>query len=106
MQLRAFLGGPVADHADAAHVASPIVHVDIDVPPTFLTHGTNDQLVHVGQSDVLAGALRQVGANHELVRLPGANHAFDLVWGAWSTQVARNALGRFLELHLGTPTNP
>jgi acetyl esterase/lipase len=105
-QLHAFLGGPVADHADAARVASPITHIDSGVPPTFLAHGTNDQLVHVGQSDVLAAALRQVGADHELVRLPGANHAFDLAWGAWSTQIARLALGRFLDLHLGTPTNP
>jgi acetyl esterase/lipase len=105
-QLHAFLGGPVADHADAARVASPIAHADKGVPPTFLTHGTNDQLVHVDHSDALAAALRHVGADHQLVRLPGSNHAFDLAWGAWSTQVARVALGRFLDLHLGPPTNP
>jgi acetyl esterase/lipase len=103
-QLNAFLGGPVAEHADAARVASPIAHVDSAVPPTYLAHGTSDQLVHVAQSDALATALRQVGADHQLVRLPGANHAFDLVWGAWSTQVTRISLGRFLERHLGPPS--
>ena len=102
-QLNSFLGGPVADHPDPARVASPIAHVDGAVPPTFLAHGTSDQLVHVTQSDALAAALRQVGADHQLVRLPGANHAFDLVWGAWSTQVTRISLGRFLERHLGSP---
>ena len=100
--LNAFFGGPVADHADPARVASPIAHVDGAVPPTFLAHGTSDQLVHVAQSDALAAALRQVGADHQLLRLPGANHAFDLVWGAWSTQVTRVTLGRFLERHLGS----
>ena len=68
--------------------------------PTFLAHGTRDQLVPVGQSDALAAALHQAGPDHVLVRLPGANHAFDLAWGAWSTQVARVALDRFLDRHL------
>jgi acetyl esterase/lipase len=102
-QVNAFLGGPVVDHADAARIASPVVHVDDAVPPTFLVHGTSDQLVPVTQSDALVAALSQGGADHELVRLRGANHAFDLAWGAWSTQVTRAALGRFLDRHLGTP---
>jgi acetyl esterase/lipase len=103
-QVDAFLGGPVAVRADQARAASPIAHVDGAVPPTFLAHGTGDQLVHVGQSDALAAALRQVGTDHQLVRLPGANHAYDLAWGAWSTQVTRASLGRFLERHLGSPS--
>jgi dipeptidyl aminopeptidase/acylaminoacyl peptidase len=78
-----------------------MTHVDGALPPTFLAHGTSDQLVHIAHSDALAAALRKVGADHQLVRLPGANHAFDLAWGAWSTQVARAVLGRFLERHLG-----
>jgi acetyl esterase/lipase len=102
-QVDAFLGGPAADHADSARLASPITHVDAAVPPTFLAHGTRDQLVNVAHSDALAAALRQVGADHQLVRLPGANHSYDLVWGAWSTQVTRAVLGRFLERHLGAP---
>jgi acetyl esterase/lipase len=100
-EVAAFLGGPIADHADAARVASPMTHVDGAVPPTFLAHGTSDQLVHIAHSDALAAALRKVGADHRLVRLPGANPAFALAWGAWSTQVARAVLGRFLERHLG-----
>jgi acetyl esterase/lipase len=105
-QIDAFLGGQITDHADAARVASPRVHVDGAASPTFLVHGTSDQLVPVGQSDALAAALRQVGAEHELVRLPGANHAFDLAWGSWSTQVTREALRRFLDRHLGVPPTP
>jgi acetyl esterase/lipase len=100
-QVNAFLGGPAAARAHAARVASPIARVDRGTPPTFLAHGTRDQLVPVGQSDALATALHQAGADHVLVRLPGANHAFDLAWGAWSTQVARVALDRFLDRHLG-----
>ena len=101
-QVTAFLGGSVAEQADAARRVSPIANVDGAVPPTFLAHGTGDQLVHVAQSDTLAAALRQAGAHHQLVRLPGANHAYDLVWGAWSTQVTRACLGRFLQQHLHT----
>jgi acetyl esterase/lipase len=100
-QVDAFVGGPLTDHPDVGRIASPLDHVDDAVPPTFLVHGTSDQLVSVGHSDALAAALHDVGADHELLRLPGANHAFDLAWGAWSTQVARVALGRFLDRHLG-----
>ena len=99
-QVDAFLGGPVADHDAAARVASPLAHVDGAVPPTLLVHGLSDQLVSVDHSDALAAALQRVGAEHELVRLSAANHAFDLAWGAWSTQVSRLALGRFLVHHL------
>ena len=100
-QVEAFVGGPVAELPDVARIASPLDHVDVAVPPTFLVHGTGDQLVSVAHSDALAAALCDVGADHELLRLPGANHAFDLAWGAWSTQVTRVALGRFLDRHLG-----
>lgn len=104
-QVDAFLGGPVAERADAARIASPLEHIDGAVPPTLLVHGTSDQLVSVRHSEALGAALSDAGADHELVRLPGANHAFDLAWGAWSTQVARVALGRFLDRHLGpTPS--
>jgi len=73
-------------------------------PPSFLAHGTSDQLVPAGQSEALAQRLRQLDVECDHVELPGANHAYDLAWGAWSTQITRELLRRFLARHLRSDT--
>jgi acetyl esterase/lipase len=95
-----FLGAPPAAAPERARESSPLTHARADVPPTLLIHGRHDQLVAPDQSARLAAELRARGAVVEHLELPGANHSFDLSWGAWSTQLARARLGRFLDRHL------
>lgn len=81
-------------------LASPISHVEPGDPPTFLAHGSQDQISPSEQSTLLANRLEEEGVPHRLVELPWANHGFDLAWGGWNSQIARHELGEFLEHRL------
>ena len=71
------LGGPIAEHLDAARAASPVSHVRAGAPPFLLQHGDRDTWVPVDQSRRLADALRSAGNHVELEVVPGADHFFD-----------------------------
>ncbi|MFI7604347.1 alpha/beta hydrolase fold domain-containing protein [Micromonospora sp. NPDC049366] len=70
------IGGPVPQHPDLARAASPVTYVSPQAPPMLLVHGDRDLIVPVGQSQELAAALRAVGADVELLVIPGAGHCF------------------------------
>lgn len=95
-----FLGAHPREVPERARLVSPSARLDADAPPTFLAHGTADQVVPVGQSDLLADRLAAAGVPYRYVRLPGANHVYDYAWGGLATQVTRAELGRFLDAHL------
>ncbi|HEY6684676.1 MAG TPA: alpha/beta hydrolase [Propionibacteriaceae bacterium] len=79
---------------------SPTFHVDPGDPPTFLTHGGEDQWVPPEQSLLLANRLEEAGVPHRLIELPWARHVFDVAWGSWGEQIVRHELGEFLARHL------
>ena len=54
---------------------SPIHHVAKDMPPLLLVHGTNEELW--AQGVAMRDRLREVGASHELLALPGAPHGME-----------------------------
>ena len=81
-------------------LASLAFHVNPGDPPTFLTHGGQDQWVPPEQSELLADRLEEEGVPHRLIELPGARHAFDAAWGGWSQQIVRHELEEFLEHRL------
>ncbi|WP_375389943.1 alpha/beta hydrolase fold domain-containing protein [uncultured Amnibacterium sp.] len=68
------LGGPVSALPDLARAASPALQVHAGAPPFLLQHGEADVLVPFAQSRALADALARVGADVELVGVPGASH--------------------------------
>jgi acetyl esterase/lipase len=68
------LGGAVGRLPDAARAASPALQVHADAPPFLILHGEADTLMPFAQSRALADALREVGAEIELVGVPGASH--------------------------------
>jgi acetyl esterase/lipase len=90
--LTAVLGGPASTMPEA----SPINLVRPDLPPTLLIHGAWDELVSVEQSERLAKTLEQAGAAVQLVRIPFARHAFDIVPDSPASQLARGAAATFL----------
>lgn len=77
--------------------ASPLSYVGPDVPRTLVLHGRSDQVVPVEQSRELVAALERAGVEHSYVEAPFANHGFDQVWGAVTTQTARAAVTGWLD---------
>ena len=91
--LHALIGGPPADNRAAYQSASPVQRVPGDAPPTLLIHGRSDTSVPVEHSRRLYRILRRAGARAELIELPFARHAFDLVpEGLWACITAQALL--------------
>ncbi|MFW3168729.1 alpha/beta hydrolase fold domain-containing protein [Geodermatophilus sp. CPCC 206100] len=92
------LGAPAATVPDLAAQASPLTHVSPSAPPVLLLHGRVDQLIPWVQSERLAAALQQTGADVELHSYDAADH----MW-AGDPDAAADALRRtvdFLQRHL------
>jgi acetyl esterase/lipase len=58
-------------------LAGPVVHVHPGAPPFLLVHGTADPVVPHAQSELLARALRDAGADARLESVPCAGHGWD-----------------------------
>jgi acetyl esterase/lipase len=59
-----------------ALLADPIQHVSPDDPPAFISHGTNDTTVPIGQSVALADAYTTAGLSRRWRPVTGAGHGF------------------------------
>jgi acetyl esterase/lipase len=68
------IGGAVPRNQEKARKANPIEYVTTDDPPFLIVHGDQDPLVPVGQSEILAAALKAAKVECELVVLKGAKH--------------------------------
>jgi acetyl esterase/lipase len=55
---------------------SPLTYVRADVPPIFVAHGTDDQIVPVTHSRDLTDRLRRAGATVDYLEVPGADHVW------------------------------
>jgi acetyl esterase/lipase len=68
------LGAPVAEVPELARAASPISHVRAGAPPFLIAHGTADRAVPFQQSEALAAALAEAGADVRFEAVDGADH--------------------------------
>lgn len=70
---------PKVDPAKVAAI-SPLAHVSNGtyVVPTFLVHGTKDELIPYDSARHFVGALRCAGVDCGLLTIPGARHIHDL----------------------------
>ena len=55
---------------------SPVTYVRADVPPIFVAHGSDDQIVPVSHSRDLVARLRAVAATVDYLEVPGADHVW------------------------------
>ncbi|MEU6671370.1 alpha/beta hydrolase [Streptomyces sp. NPDC046727] len=70
-------GGPVAEQAERARVASPVTYAGgTTAPPFLLVHGREDRVVPYSQSEALARALTSAGGDVTLRPVDGADHIF------------------------------
>ena len=92
-----YVGGSPDQERERYELLSPLSHVGAGSPPTLTLLGTSDRLVSVEQARVLDDALGAARVPHELLLLPATDHAFDLNWGGFATQIARAKIAEFLE---------
>lgn len=74
------IGGTVNEFPDLARAASPVHYIDTSCPPTLVAHGDRDPLVHLSQSDLVAGALHDAGVEFRYYCIEGAGHGGPQFW--------------------------
>jgi acetyl esterase/lipase len=97
--VEAYQGGPPPSVPERYEASSPAKQVRPGAAPTMLLHGIEDGVVPVEQSESLGDVLTDIGVEHEDVILPLMDHAFDHSWHSLGTQIARDAVPRFLGQH-------
>ena len=77
-QLRPRIADPQPDAVAvrAYREASPITHVSSSSAAMLLLHGDADQIVPFHQAEIMEAAMRRVGADVTLIRLPSGGHGF------------------------------
>jgi acetyl esterase/lipase len=88
------IGGPLKANPDAARRVSPITYVTNDDPPFMCIHGTEDTVVPISQSEVLAQALSRSGVECVMVPITGGGHAI-----SWNPQIL-DRVKLFFDRHL------
>jgi acetyl esterase/lipase len=71
-----FLGASFADRPDLYKKASPITYVSKDDPSFLFFHGTEDRLVGIRHSRLLAEKLQGVGVEAKVIELEGEGHGW------------------------------
>jgi len=66
---------------ERAALASPIAMVSARTAPMLVVHGTEDDLVPIGQARKLVEALLEAGAEASLLELPGIDHSMEAMIG-------------------------
>jgi acetyl esterase/lipase len=75
-----FMGGKTtAQDVEPYARSSPINHLTKQTPPTLILHGTLDEVVPIGQSDMLAAKLEEFGVPYLYDRQEGWNHEMDAI---------------------------
>jgi acetyl esterase/lipase len=78
-KLKAYMGNDPGELPDAYREASPISHIEGDLPPTLLIQGAHDDIVRPALARKLQSALEKNGTKALLLELPWSEHAFDFV---------------------------
>lgn len=94
--LAPFIGGAFADKPDLYKKASPISYVRKGAPPFLFFHGTEDKLVGLRHSKVLAEKLQAVGGAAKVVEMEGEGHG----WGGDKIKQSFVQMQQFFDKHL------
>jgi len=69
-------GPPLSQVMDRVWKASPMHYMRRDLPPILIMHGDADRLVPHGQSVIFYNALKIIGADAQMITVPGQGHGF------------------------------
>ena len=75
--VRLLLGGTPQERPELCRVASPITHIDPNMPPFLIFHGEKDTAVPLSQSELLAGCLEKVGIEVTRIIVENGTHGLD-----------------------------
>jgi acetyl esterase/lipase len=70
------LGGALSEKKEEARRASPVLYASKDDPPFLIVHGDEDRTVALDQSKRLEKALKNAGADVQLLVVKGGGHGF------------------------------
>ena len=90
-QIRAVL--PPGDPETAAKALSPVNHIRRGLPPVFSIHGTEDEVVPIGQTTQLTRGIMQIGEEAFERYIAGGGHGFS----KGQQETAYAAIFEFLE---------
>jgi acetyl esterase/lipase len=93
------VGGPVHMRTEMVRMANPITYVRPGAPPFLLIHGDQDDIVPIGQSELLSQALHAAGNDVTFIPVAGAGHNFGADEASWAT--AQSQILAFFAEHLG-----
>jgi len=94
------LGGPAWDSAETLSAISPYFSASAITAPLLLIHAEEDSTVPIEQSEAMYVALRRLGRDVRLVRIPGEQHRVNVL-GAPSRRLERlRVFDEFLQEHL------
>lgn len=96
-QVKGFIGEKYENAKEAYELASPILQLDKNDPPTLTFHGTIDELVPIAQADRLHKKLDELGIANYYDRVDGWPHSMDVVQPI--NDRCRYVIERFLEIH-------
>ncbi len=74
--LEQFMACPYEGNEKAWELASPLWQLREGLPPFYVIHGVDDDVVPVSQSDVFVAALKRLGTAVEYLRVPGEDHNY------------------------------
>lgn len=98
--LRDFLGGTPQQFAELYRQASPLNTVKPDLPASLLIYGGKDHIIEAKFGKRLAQKLNAQGNRAVFIKIPWADHAFDVVFSGLSNQLALYYTERFLAWQL------
>ncbi len=70
------VGGPIQQTRELAARANPINFISVQTPPFLILHGDADDVVPIGQSEILHAALKKGGVDSTFHVVKGAGHGF------------------------------
>lgn len=94
-----YTGGTPRQFPERYKAIASSSHISTAAPPTLLIVPEADHLVAPGAAYAFADAARAAGITTRLIRMPYAEHAFDLRSGSIGNQMVRQAMLQFLKAH-------
>ncbi|MCL9999453.1 MAG: alpha/beta hydrolase [Erythrobacter sp.] len=96
-----YLGAPVRTVPDKVSATNPITYIDAADPPFLLQVGSEDCLVPVAQTTILADALRMAGVPVEVDQFEGTSHGDNSFWSpVFEGDANVERVADFAEAHL------
>ncbi|WP_408589171.1 alpha/beta hydrolase [Novosphingobium sp.] len=96
---RNYTGGTPEQFPDRYAAIGSATHINAKAPPTLLIVPEADHLVAPEAAYDFATRARTAGIDTRLIRMPFAEHAFDLRSGSIGNQLVRQAMLQFLQAH-------